>query len=60
MEELSCKEAILNSDQFGSILAIKYGVSLYKHRKEEWKDKMGKENRTKKLFADIIARTNKD
>ncbi|KAJ9593168.1 hypothetical protein L9F63_015265 [Diploptera punctata] len=59
MDELSAKEPILNSDQYGSILASKYALSLYKHRKEEWKDKLGKENRTKKLFADIIQKADK-
>ncbi|XP_069687625.1 nucleolar protein 9 [Periplaneta americana] len=56
MDELSKKENILNNDKYGSILSSKYCVSLYKHRKEEWKDLQGKETRKRKLFADIIGK----
>jgi nucleolar protein 9 len=59
MDELSAKEPILNSDQYGSILASKYCLSLYKHRQHEWKDLQGKEFRKKKLFADIIGDSGK-
>jgi nucleolar protein 9 len=54
MDELSPKEPILNSDQYGSILSSKYCLSLYKHRQDEWKDLQGKEFRKRKLFANII------
>jgi hypothetical protein len=54
MDELSPKEPILNSNQYGSILASKYCLSLYKHRQSEWKDLQGKEFRKRKLFANII------
>ncbi|PSN40458.1 hypothetical protein C0J52_24393 [Blattella germanica] len=54
MDDLANNSAILNSDQFGSIISSKYNLSLYTHRKEDWKDAQKKENRTKELFADII------
>lgn len=54
MDELSTKEAILNSDRYGSILSTNYCLSLYKHTPNEWKDLQGKEFRKKQLFADII------
>lgn len=59
MDELSAKEPILNNNQYGSILASKYCLSLYKHRQNEWKDLQGKEFRKKKLFADIIGGSGK-
>lgn len=59
MDELSTKEPILNSDQYGSILSSKYCLSLYKHTPNEWKDLQGKEFRKKKLFADIIGDSKK-
>jgi nucleolar protein 9 len=59
MDELSTKEPILNSDQYGSILATNYCLSLYKHKPNEWKDLQGKEFRKKKLFADIIGDSKK-
>jgi len=59
MDELSTKEPILNSDQYGSIMSSKYYLSLYKHTPNEWKDLQGKEFRKKKLFADIIGDSNK-
>lgn len=59
MDELSAKEPIMNSNQYGSILASKYYLPLYKHQENEWRDLQGKEFRKKKLFADIIGDSGK-
>nr|CAD7413037.1 unnamed protein product [Timema poppensis] len=53
-EELSPKESILNSDQFGCHFARVAGVSLYKYKKEDWKEAQAKHINKKLLFADII------
>nr|CAD7201296.1 unnamed protein product [Timema douglasi] len=54
VEELSPKESILNSDQFGCHFARVAGVSLYKYKKEDWKEAQAKHINKKLLFADII------
>nr|CAD7587749.1 unnamed protein product [Timema genevievae] len=59
VEELSSKESILNSDQFGSHFARIAGVSLYKHKKEDWKEAQAKHINKKLLFADIIGTVGK-
>nr|CAD7406868.1 unnamed protein product [Timema cristinae] len=60
VEELSSKESILNSDQFGSHFARIVGVSLYKHKKEDWKEAQAKHINKKLLFADIIGTVGKE
>nr|CAD7424786.1 unnamed protein product [Timema monikensis] len=60
VEELSSKESILNSDQFGSHFARIAGVSLYKHKKEDWKEAQAKHINKKLLFADIIGTVGKE
>ena len=59
MEELSTKEHILISDQYGSILSSNYCLSLYKHAPNEWQDLQEKEFLKKKLFVDIIGDSKK-
>lgn len=54
MQELSYKDGSWTSNEFGRIIAGKVNVQLYKRNQEEWKQFIGKEDKTKNLFADII------
>lgn len=54
MQELSYKDGAWTSNEFGRIIAGKVNVQLYKRNQEEWKQFIGKEDKTKNLFADII------
>lgn len=56
-EELAPKETILNSNQFGRILVNHYGLTLFRHKRSEWQDYQAKEHKKRKLFADIISKT---
>lgn len=54
MEELSYKDGSWITHEFGRIIAGKVNVQLYKRNQEEWKQFIGKSDKTKNLFADII------
>ncbi|GLV36333.1 uncharacterized protein CBL_08827 [Carabus blaptoides fortunei] len=54
MDELSYKDASWTSAEFGRIIAGKINIQLYKRNKDEWKTFIGKSEKTKNMFADII------
>lgn len=54
MDELSYKDASWTSAEFGRIIAGKLNIQLYKRNKDEWKTFMGKSEKTRNMFADII------
>lgn len=52
--ELSSKESELMSTDFGKFVALKTALSTFRHNREEWKSAMTQNDKTKKLFADIV------
>lgn len=54
LAELAPKEAVLNGNQYGKIVASKYQLALYKHRPESWAEHQGATNKKRKLFEDIL------
>ncbi|KAI9561543.1 hypothetical protein GHT06_012502 [Daphnia sinensis] len=53
-EELLQKETALMGDFYGRLLFGKYALSLLKKQKVDWKTMQEKENKKRKLFADIV------
>jgi len=53
-EELLQKEAALTSNMFGRILSDKYALPLLKKNKADWKTSQEKDNKKRKLFAELI------
>lgn len=55
MEELAKKEALVTGHQFGSILASKWHLNLFRHRQNEWMQSHNSKERTKELTKDLFA-----
>ncbi|XP_034230095.1 nucleolar protein 9 [Thrips palmi] len=54
LEELSHRESLIMATDPGKILANKFSLDLFRHRRNEWKQMQTRQDRTKELFADII------
>lgn len=54
MEELASKEGLVTGTEVGRIIANKYALDLFNHRRNEWKQMQTRKERTKDMFADII------
>lgn len=54
MEELAAAGESLRSTKSGQIMLNKLNVSLYARNKKDWMETLGKEEKTKALFANII------
>lgn len=57
MEELAAAGESLRSTKSGQIMLNKLNVSLYARNKKDWMETLGKEEKTKALFANIIGNT---
>lgn len=57
MEELATAGESLRSTKSGQIMLKKLNVSLYARNKKDWMETLGKEEKTKALFANIIGNT---
>lgn len=54
MEELASREALVTGTDTGRIIANKWALDLFRHRRNEWKQLQSRKERTKEMFADII------
>lgn len=54
IEELASVGASLTATEAGKIISSKLNVPLFSRSRKEWIDALGKEEKTKALFADII------
>ncbi|KAK3918271.1 Nucleolar protein 9 [Frankliniella fusca] len=54
MEELAGRENLVMGTDSGRIIANKWSLDLFRHRKNEWKQLQSQKERTKDMFADII------
>ncbi|XP_026272695.1 nucleolar protein 9 [Frankliniella occidentalis] len=54
MEELAGRENLVTGTDSGRIIANKWSLDLFRHRRNEWKQLQSRKERTKDMFADII------
>jgi nucleolar protein 9 len=59
MEELAEIGESLRSTNAGRVISAKLNVPLFARNKKDWSESLGKEERTKALFADIIGSAKK-
>lgn len=57
MEELAAAGESLRSTKSGQIMLNKLNVPLYARNKKDWMETLGKEEKTRALFANIIGNT---
>lgn len=57
MEELAAAGESLRSTKSGQIMLNKLNVPLYARNKKDWMETLGKEEKTRALFANIIGKT---
>lgn len=55
VEKLAAKDHILLGNNFGKIIGAKYGVALYKRKKNDWIKWQSSSIKKKELFKDIIS-----
>ncbi|KAK0179238.1 hypothetical protein PV327_008047 [Microctonus hyperodae] len=58
MEELASVGELLNSTKAGRLINIKFNVALFVRNKKDWIEAIGKNEKTKTLFAGIITDCN--
>lgn len=58
MEELASVGESLNSTKAGHLIYIKFNVALFTRNKKDWIEAIGKDEKTKTLFAGIITGSN--
>lgn len=54
VDELKACEAQLKNDQYGRFVVIKFGLSFYKRRPDEWKEIQTNEFKKRKMFSDLL------
>lgn len=59
-EVLAKKETQLHSDRFGCFMHRTCQLSQFKHRRNAWTSIMTKDDKKRKLFADLIGEAPKD